>query len=303
MVDALHALRYPWILRLRQLPVGSPLAARLMAGLSTTAKQAGSRRYELHFVDDRPPARWLSRNTGRALAKARNRISREGHRLEVRWVEASNEIEDMFPELVRIHRARDLDLRCATLLDDAQEFRFFDQVFHRHAGQWRLLAVNIDDSLAAYALCLMDGATLRVWDNRVAPGWRRYSAGTIANAEVVLRAAADESIRAVDWGCGEQRYKTSLSNDVIDAEDLTAWSSPVLRAALACRSRLPRPKTHGATSLIAARPRALQARRGSHPLPMPPRVPERVGVRLRALEEEVEVVLPGEADPAVDLKG
>jgi CelD/BcsL family acetyltransferase involved in cellulose biosynthesis len=97
--------------------------------------------------------------------------------------------------------------------------------------------VRIDESLAGYALCLQDGETLRVWDNRVAPRWRRYSAGLIANAELVLRAATDATIAEVDWGCGEQRYKLSLSNQVIDAQVLKAWSSPVLRAALACRNR------------------------------------------------------------------
>ena len=39
-------------------------------------------------------------------------------------------------------------------------------------------------------------------------------------------AAFDE----VDWGCGVQRYKTSMSNHVVHAETLYAWSSNRLRA-------------------------------------------------------------------------
>jgi CelD/BcsL family acetyltransferase involved in cellulose biosynthesis len=224
------------------------LAAALVAQLSTTVVFPGAPRPEIRFADDRPPTRWLTRNTGSALAKARNRISREGHRLEVGWVETWGKIEDVLPELVMVHRARDMELRGATLLDDAQEACFYHHVIQRHAGHWRLLAVRIDESLAAYVLCLKDGSTLRVWDNRVAPGWRRYSAGLIGNAEVVLRAATDGFVDVVDWGCGEQRYKTSLSNDVVDAQILMAWSSPVLRAALACQSRM----AAGRASLMGA---------------------------------------------------
>ena len=238
IVAALHSLGCPWTLCLCQLPIGSPLVDALVSQLSTTTVFAGSPRPVLRFADDRPPRRWLTPNTVSAVAKARNRVSREGHRLEVDWLQRWEEIEGLLPELVAVHRARDVELRGATLLDDVREARFYHQVISRHAGHWRLMLVRIDESLAGYALCLQDGGTLRVWDNRVAPRWRRYSAGLIANTELVVRAATDASICAVDWGCGEQRYKLSLSNEVIDAQVLKAWSSPALRAALACRNRL-----------------------------------------------------------------
>jgi CelD/BcsL family acetyltransferase involved in cellulose biosynthesis len=240
VVEALRSLGCPWTLCLRQLPIKSAVASALVAQLPTATVHAGSRRPVLRFADDRPPKRWLTRNTGGAYAKACNRINREGHHLEVGWVEPWRQIEDLLPELVRVHRACDMELRGSTLLDDDQEAQFYHQVIHRHAGQWRLLAVRIDGSLAAYALCLKDGLTLHVWDNRVAPVWERYSAGLIANAELVMRAASDGSVGAVDWGCGEQRYKTSMSSDVIGAQVLMAWSSPALRSALALGNRFQR---------------------------------------------------------------
>jgi GNAT acetyltransferase-like protein len=238
VVDALHALGRPWTLRLPQLPTLSKISAALVAQLPTTAVFAGGPRPVLRFDDDRLPDRWLTRNTRGALAKARNRLSREGRHLEVGWAESWARIENTLPELVMVHRARDLELRGVTLLDDPHEARFYHEVIQGHAGYWRLLTVRIDQSLAGYALCLKDGSTLRIWDNRVAPRWRRYSAGLIANAEIVLRAAADGSVTVVDWGSGVQRYKISLSNEVISTEVLVAWSSSVLRAALAGRSRL-----------------------------------------------------------------
>lgn len=227
---ALRALNRPWRLTL-ELPKVSILACVLTAELPVSTVYAGYRRPILRFNgDDLSPKQLLGRNTYSALAKARNRIGREGHSLEVGW----EPIREALPEVVTVHRDRDLELRGATM--DARELRFYHQVIERHAGFWRLLTVRIDGSLAAYALCLKDRDALRVCYNEVAPGWRRYSAGLIANAELVLRAASDPSVGEVDWGGGEQRYKLSLSNTVIDAQVLTAWSSPVLRAALACKN-------------------------------------------------------------------
>ena len=58
------------------------------------------------------------------------------------------------------------------------------------------------------------------------------------------------------------------------------------------RSRRPRRSAGGSGS---------NACEVGHAVAMPPRVAERVGVGLRPLEQELQVVLPGEADAAVDL--
>jgi CelD/BcsL family acetyltransferase involved in cellulose biosynthesis len=144
----------------------------------------------------------------------------------------------MLPEVMAIHHARDLELRGTSLLDDPEEVDFYQQVLVRHAEFWRVLVVRIDEALAGYAICLADRRTLRVWDNRVSPDWRRYSAGLIANAEVVVNAAGDPAFDEVDWGCGVQRYKASMSNLVVEAETLRAWSSAVLRARQGLARRL-----------------------------------------------------------------
>ena len=102
------------------------------------------------------------------------------------------------------------------------------------AENWRLLIVSIDESVAAYALCLQDGSVMRLWDNRVAPDWLRYSAGLIATVEVLRRAVAGP-FDVVSWGCGEQRYKTSMATDMVPTVDANAWSSRLCRDALATR--------------------------------------------------------------------
>jgi CelD/BcsL family acetyltransferase involved in cellulose biosynthesis len=237
IAHALESLGAPWSLRLAQLPVGSPLTPGLQEALAPSHVYEGDPRPVLR-LDDRPAERLLSANTRAALAKARNRIRREGHGLEVQWAEDWGQIHPLLDEIVSIHRARDLELRGVSLLDDPEEAEFYQQVFARHADLWRVLSVRIDHALAGYAICLRDGGTLRVWDNRVSPGWRRYSAGLIANAEVVVSAGADPAVREVDWGCGLQRYKTSMSNQVMQSEHIVAWSSAVLRARQGLTHRL-----------------------------------------------------------------
>jgi CelD/BcsL family acetyltransferase involved in cellulose biosynthesis len=238
IAHALENLGSPGSLRLPQLPTGSPLTAALQEHLAPTVVELGSPRPVMRLDPRQPPPPLLSANTRSALAKARNRVEREGHRLRLDWVREWGKIRELLPEIMSIHRARDLELRGMSLLDDPQEADFYQQVLVRHAELWRVLAVWIDEALAGYAICLADRRTLRVWDNRVSPDWRRYSAGLIANAEVVVGAASDPAFDEVDWGCGVQRYKASMSNQVMQAETLGAWSSTTLRARQSLTRRL-----------------------------------------------------------------
>jgi CelD/BcsL family acetyltransferase involved in cellulose biosynthesis len=231
---ALDATRHPWVLRLRRLPADSQLLDTLSGLFATASVIPGARRPETRFADDRDPRCYLTRNTRKADRKALSRARRECGSLDVRWLDRWAQIEPLLPEVVRIHRERDLELRGWTLLDDPEQARFYRQVIESHTEDWRLLIVTIDESVAAYALCLRDGSALRMWDSRVAPAWRRYSPGLIANVEIVRFAAAG-SFDVVDWGCGDQRYKTSMATDVVPTADFIAWSSRLCRTVLAGR--------------------------------------------------------------------
>jgi hypothetical protein len=237
LAHALRGLGTRWSLRLFQLPTAAPLTSALCDHLHTSRLIQDAPRPVLRVPGDRAE-RVLTANTRSAVAKARNRIAREGRELDVSWIADRGQIQEMLGEVVRIHRARDLELRGMTLLDDPAQARFYREVLARHGGEWRLLAVGIDGSLAGYAMCLVDRGTLRVWDNRVSPQWRRYSAGLIANAEVVARAMGDPALDEVDWGRGIQRYKTSMSNQLVEPESLMAWSSGLLRTGQGLRRRV-----------------------------------------------------------------
>lgn len=231
---ALDATRRPWTLRLPRLPADSPFVGAVNGLFPTSTVKPGVGRPETRFAGDRDARRYLTRNTRSNDAKARNRIDRERGGLDVRWLDEWSDIEPLLPEVMRIHRDRDIELRGRTLMDDAEHSRFYRGSLESQIENWRLLIVTIEDRVAAYALCLEDGPVLRVWDNRVAPEWQRYSAGLIANVEVVRYAAAAD-FEVVDWGYGEQRYKVSMATDVVPSADFAAWSSGLCRAVLMSR--------------------------------------------------------------------
>lgn len=232
--------RRPWALRLRQLPPAEALMPALRRQFPVTATYPDLARPVLSVAGDTVRPGVLTRNTTSVLAKARNRAAREGRRIEIQHLDAWSQIAPLLGELEVAHRARDLDLRGRSLLNDPLQRRFYRQVLDQHRALWRLTVVRIDGALGAYALCLRDRDTVHVWDNRVAPAGLRFSAGLMANVDVVVNAATDPAVRRVDWGVGVQRYKQSLSDALITADALIAWSSPWLRGYIAARRRLSR---------------------------------------------------------------
>jgi CelD/BcsL family acetyltransferase involved in cellulose biosynthesis len=230
----LASLRRPWSLYLAQLPGDGDLAAELEDRLRVAAVAPGLERATLR-IDGRDPDRFVSRNTRSSLARHRNRLTREGLDLDVRWHTDEVEILSELPTILSIHRARDLDLRRRSALDDARVQRFFTLAVRRHAPLAGLLAVRLGGELAAYDLCLRDRDTLFVLDNRMNPRFARFAPGLLANTETVRHAVADPGVTTVDWGVGLARYKRSNANRITPALGLSAWSSPGLRRALALR--------------------------------------------------------------------
>jgi CelD/BcsL family acetyltransferase involved in cellulose biosynthesis len=240
---ALGRLERPWRLRLTDLPDPDPVTSALAAELAVSMRHPGPGAPGLRFTPGQPLTTYLSRNTRAAVAKARNRIGRDGLRADLDWAAAPGQVAMALPELMAVHRRRNIQLRGSSAFDrDPGAAGFFEDLVRRHAaaGLVRLLTVRLDGALAAFALCLLDGDTLWVYANMTSPDWLRYSAGTIANAEVVRWAYATPETAGVDWGAGLQRYKLSGTATVRPSQHLHAWSSRPLRFVTTARQRLTR---------------------------------------------------------------
>jgi CelD/BcsL family acetyltransferase involved in cellulose biosynthesis len=238
---ALGGFDRPWLLRLTDLPDPDPVAAALAAALPVSVRCPGQGTPQLRFAAGLPLTAYLSRNTRAAVAKARNRIVRDGLRADIGWATTLDQIAAALPEITDVHRRRSVQVRGkSTFEQDPAAARLFEAVvrLHASAGRVRLLSVRVDGSLAAFALCLLDGDMLWVYANLASPDWLRYSAGTIANAEVVRWAYAAPETAGVDWGTGIQRYKLSGAVTVRRSQHLYAWSSRLLRLGAATHRRL-----------------------------------------------------------------
>ena len=240
MINALADLRLPWSLNLTDLPVADTVVATLCTHLAIGKLENGPASPLLRFDRTAGLNAYLTHNTRSAVAKAINRVTREGLHLEMRWTSDAAEVERNLPEILEVHRGRNRQRRNVAILDDPAAAALFKEIVLTHArsGRLRLLTLRLNGALAAFMIGLLDRGMLWVYANLVSPDWVRYSAGTIANAETVRMAYADPSITGVNWGTGIQRYKMSGAVTLSPSVLLSAWSSHWMRVASAARAKL-----------------------------------------------------------------
>ena len=238
LASALGATHRPWSLELAQLPARLTFTRVLLRGLRAATIRPGSGSPIVDVTGVRDARAVLSRNLRSAEAKARNRIQRAGLAMQTEWLVEPGAIAQRLQDVRTAHRARDLQLRGASLLDDPAERAYYDALIRHSLGHLELLEVRLDGQLGAFVLWVRDGSARLVLDNRVVPACTRYSAGLIANNLALRRAAADPSIDLLDWGPGVQRYKLQSASRVLATETLSAWSSRRVQRALAARRAL-----------------------------------------------------------------
>jgi len=208
---ALDRLERPWVLRLPNMPVLQAPVHQFLAAFARVRMCSKCHGVRLQLAPGAPLRSVTTKNTRAAVAKARNRIMRDRRQLALGWVSTFPDVAAVLPELVRIHKARNVQLRGRSQLEDPAVYTEFTTrvLTHAEEGKVRLLVTRIDGEVAAFALCLLDARTLHVYANLVAPEWLMYSAGTITNHAVVAWARASGDVHVVDWGLGVQRYKLS----------------------------------------------------------------------------------------------
>jgi CelD/BcsL family acetyltransferase involved in cellulose biosynthesis len=159
-------------------------------------------------------------------------------------------IASLLPEVERVHRDRDSALGRPSAVDVPRHREFFRRVVLDHSAldEVTLTTLHLQDRLAAYVLCFVDGDVYRMWNTRFDPTWDRFSPGKLA-MEASVEHALGAGCVAYDFMRGEERYKSGFANDSVVAQDLFASvgraRSLVTGAALAVRSRMRQAHTHG----------------------------------------------------------
>jgi CelD/BcsL family acetyltransferase involved in cellulose biosynthesis len=228
----LTSLHPPWRLVIRHLPQEDAVSAVLADRLPHVLVVPGSVSPVTRFTEDRSVRAYVSRNHYQQVKRMRNRIVREGLRLDIAHLGKIDDVAAVLDEVETLCHARDLQARGWSSLHDGSAGPFFRSVVLDHAdrGEVDLTTLRLDGELAAYVLCFRDGPAARMWSTRVAPNWLRYGAGRLANDAALEHALADRDLTAFDWMRGDEGYKRSMANHVERAEDVLAWSSLTVRA-------------------------------------------------------------------------
>jgi CelD/BcsL family acetyltransferase involved in cellulose biosynthesis len=237
--DFLDRLPSPWRLRLPHLPPDDAVTAVLIGRLPHASTSSGDVSPVTRFTTCRDPRSYVSRNHHQQVRRLRNRVQREGLIAEIAHLRATADVADALPEVEVVCRQRDLETRGWSGMDGRQG-RFFREVVLLHAarGDVVLTTLRLRGKLAAYVLCFKDGEAYRMWNTRVAPEWRWCGAGRLANDAALANALADPACSEFDWMRGDEQYKHSMANDVVEAVDFFAWSSPAARMVTDARRRL-----------------------------------------------------------------
>jgi CelD/BcsL family acetyltransferase involved in cellulose biosynthesis len=225
--DYLGRLDRPWQLTLRHLPAGDRVAAGLARTLPRAVIAPGAVSPVLRVGDTRTLRAHVSRNHHQQIRRLRNRLDRDRIDPSVAQLRDPDGVHAVLPEVVEVCRARDQALGRRSAMDDPAAGAFFRRVVLSHArlGLVVLTTLRIGGRLAAYVLCFVDGAAYRMWHSRFHPDWSRYGVGLLAH-DAALEYALEHGCELYDWGRGEEAYKSSLSNEQVQGEDLRAWSGP-----------------------------------------------------------------------------
>ncbi|MBC7680426.1 MAG: GNAT family N-acetyltransferase [Pseudorhodobacter sp.] len=260
---ALCRLRRPWLLAVRHLDPADSTVAALEGALRWGAVTPGDASPRLVLGQDRSVRAHVSRNHHQQVRRMRNRLARDGLVPLVQHLRTPTEVVAVWPEVERVCRARDEQLRGRSTLDDRHTRDFVRTVVPLLAArdEVRLTTLRLDGRLAAYVLCFRDGSARRMWNCRLDPELQAYGVGRIANDEALQDALADPSCALFDWMRGEEPYKASMSDHVHRAVDLVACSSPALWAGVlttsAVRRRLRQVRDGGGVAgrlVLAAEP-------------------------------------------------
>lgn len=221
----------PWRLRLEQFPEGDPVLRHLSELMGNVHLRRGIPAMRLAISQPRELNAHVSKGARRSRARGESRLERDGHDSTVIRTRDAAVIGGLLERMVRLRRARDLEVRGYSDVDDPQFLRFYRELMTTLAGRGELeiIAVLIGDLMIGYIVVFVDGSSYRTWDGRVDSAWTEYAAGRICDVVALESALADERITTFDWMRGEQEYKRSATNHVVEHQHMHAWSSPVVR--------------------------------------------------------------------------
>ncbi len=231
VVAQLHAFRGPWSLHLGQLPVDDPVARGIAGHLLWANITAGDVSPVLRFGPDRSLRAYISRNHRKNTRLAINRVRKAGLTMAIECLQDPGEIGRALAEATRVRRQRDTAAGRPNKLDDPRYAAFREAVILKLAarGEIEFTTMRVGGDLVAYNVALLDGHACRLWDGRFAPPWSHYYPGQLVINAVLERTLTNPRFTEIDLMRGGLHYKERLANELVAAQTLVAWSSPIVQ--------------------------------------------------------------------------
>ena len=238
IANLLRALPRPWRLRLAQLPVDDPVAARVQRVLPAARLEPGQSCPRLTISPDRTLEQHMSSSGRRAARQGRDRLAKTGLESSIDRTREPAEIYRLLPAIVALHRTRDHALGRRSDLDGEPRRRFYIDVVGRLAeiDAIELFTLRLEGELVAFFLGLRDvigGRTVyRSWDGRISSGYPHLALGRVLRAHLIEAILADPVVDEIDWMRGELQHKMLAVTHAQPAQQLLAESSPMVDTVL-----------------------------------------------------------------------
>lgn len=231
VVAELHAFRGPWGLFIGQLPVDDPVARGIAEHLRWASITTGDVSPTLRFGPDRSFRAHISHNHCKNTRLAINRVRKAGLTMAIECLQDPGGITRVLPEATEVRRQRDTTTGRPSKLDDPRYAAFREAVIMKLAarGEIELTTMRIGGELVAYNVALLDGQACRLWDGRFSPPWSHYYPGQLVINAVLERALTNPRFTELDLMRGGLPYKERLANELVAAQTLAAWSSPLVQ--------------------------------------------------------------------------
>jgi CelD/BcsL family acetyltransferase involved in cellulose biosynthesis len=228
IVDWLGGLRGPWRLDLAQLPVGDPVAGRLLTALSGARLEPDQSSPVLTFAEGQDRhERFFTARILREVRRGQRKLDQAGVAAQVRRISSPVGVHRLLPDVVAMRRARDHTVGRRSHLDGRRARSFYVNAVQAltDAGQAEIWTLNVEGTLGAYFVGVRDGSSYRILDGRMSTQWGSASLALLLRAALIGELLSEPGIKEVDYMRGVLHHKMQDASRVVPAERLMAESS------------------------------------------------------------------------------
>jgi len=232
LIEALVGLRGPWRLVLGQIAADDPVAARVANAWPHSELGPGDGSPALLIAEGDRLEDHASSGYLKHVRRGWRLLERTGDEVELSFVTEPGAVVALLPELDDVRKRRDAALPRGAELDQPEFGAFIRSLLVDLArrSEVEIAVLRVGHRCAGYAICFLDGTSVRLWQTSFDPEWSDASPGRLILAASVERVLERGGCTEYDFMRGVYDWKTALANVVVPSGRLLAWSSGGFRS-------------------------------------------------------------------------